>query len=69
MGRVKEYKGYSLQFTTPHFGFYSSGRGGKVVRKVWVESLLTPGFGKWCNSEAEAKRWVNEELKKGIVGI
>jgi len=64
VGKVKEYKGYRLEFQTPSIGFFSSGRGGKVVRKVWVTNDPTGMFGKWCNSEAEAKKYVNSQLGK-----
>lgn len=61
--KVKEYKGYIFEYSSPQIGFFSTGRGGKVTRKIFVTHPLTPGFGKWCNSEAEAKRYVNESKK------
>jgi len=65
MERSQLYKGYMITASSPRLGFYKSGRGGKVVRKFWVEPEIG-GFGvvgKWCNSLAEAKRWVNEQTK------
>lgn len=61
--KTKEYKGYILEFSQASIGFFSSGRAGKVVRKIWVYNPLTPGFGKWCKSESEAKKFINEETK------
>lgn len=62
--RVKEYKGYRLEFSTPSLGFFSSGRGGKVVRSIWVTNDPLGLSGKWCKSEAEAKKWINSEKAK-----
>lgn len=63
--KTKSYKGYILEFSKPVLGFFSSGRGGKVVRKIWVyHPLSLSGYGKWCNSEAEAKKFVNEQEGK-----
>jgi len=61
--KVKEYKGWRMEFSTPTLGFFSSGRGGKVVRKIWVTDSFGI-FGKWCSSESEAKKYINEQVGK-----
>lgn len=64
MGKVKEYKGYRLEFSTPTLGFFSSGRGGKVVRKIWVTDDPLGISGQWFKSESEAKAYINSKVKK-----
>ena len=61
--KTKKYKGYVLQFSTPTIGFFSSGRAGKVKRKVWITDDLGL-FGQWANNETEAKKIINEKVKK-----
>ena len=64
MARVKEYKGHRFEFSTPSFGFFSSGRGGKVIRKIWVTDDPLGISDQWFDSEAKAKAYVNAKVKK-----
>lgn len=62
--KTKNYKGWIFEFSKPTIGFFSSGRAGKVKRKIWVYNPESPSlYGKWCSTEKEAKSFVDSEQK------
>lgn len=62
MSKTSVYKGVTIEHSTPSLGFFSSGRGGKVVRKFWVGYPTNPGMGRWFDSLAAAKKWIKDGM-------